>query len=120
MERTTTAERLKQLMEERDLKQNDILALCVPYFSIVNDVISKTNISLYVSGKSKPNQNKLYILARALNVSEAWLMGFDVPRDRPVRPEPEPRVLPLDDLTEAEIKEIIAYKQFIINRRGLV
>ena len=107
-------------MEDRDLKQNDILALCVPYFSIVNDVISKTNISLYVSGKSKPNQNKLYILARALNVSEAWLMGLDVPKDRPVRPEPEPRVLPLDDLTEAEIKEIIAYKQFIINRRGLV
>ena len=32
----------------------------------------------YVSGKVEPSQEKLVVLGMALNVSEAWLMGFDV------------------------------------------
>jgi transcriptional regulator with XRE-family HTH domain len=39
-------------------------------------------MSQYCNGKVKPKQNKLFLLAAALNVSEAWLMGHDVPRTR--------------------------------------
>ena len=40
--------------------------------------MNKSDISQYVSGKVEPSQEKLVILGMALNVSEAWLMGFDV------------------------------------------
>lgn len=39
-------------------------------------------MSQYVSGRTEPGQDKLTILGLALNVSEAWLMGYDVPMER--------------------------------------
>ena len=44
--------------------------------------ISKSAISHYMSGYTKPKSDKLYALSKALNVSEAWLMGYDVPMER--------------------------------------
>lgn len=41
--------------------------------------LSKSTISHYMSGYTKPKSDKLFILARALDVSEQWLMGLDVP-----------------------------------------
>lgn len=51
------------------------------------DVVEKTGIpkgaiSYYLAGKSKPKADRLYILAQALDVSEAWLLGYDVPMAR--------------------------------------
>lgn len=51
------------------------------------DLIDKTGIpkgtlSYYLSGKTKPKSDRLYILAEALDVSEAWLLGYDVPMQR--------------------------------------
>lgn len=40
-------------------------------------------ISDYIKGKYEAKQDKLSMLARALNVSETWLMGYDVPKERP-------------------------------------
>lgn len=39
-------------------------------------------ISSYLSGKYEPKQKAIYKMARALNVNEAWLMGYDVPMAR--------------------------------------
>ena len=44
--------------------------------------IPKSAISQYMSGYAKPKQDRIYLLAHALNVSEAWLMGYDVPMER--------------------------------------
>ena len=44
--------------------------------------IPKSSISQYLSGYAKPNSERVYLISKALNVSEAWLMGFDVPRER--------------------------------------
>ena len=44
--------------------------------------IPKSAISQYMSGYAKPKQDRIYLLARALYVSEAWLMGYDVPMER--------------------------------------
>lgn len=82
MERDSTANRLKILMEERGLKQVDILNLAEPYCEKYNAKITKSDLSQYISGKTKPLQDKLFLLSVALNVSPAWLMGFDVPRER--------------------------------------
>jgi transcriptional regulator with XRE-family HTH domain len=40
--------------------------------------IPKNTLSYYLSGKTEPKADRLYALARALNVSEAWLLGYDV------------------------------------------
>lgn len=80
---TTTPERLKELMNERGLKQIDILSKAAYYCNKYNIKLTKSDLSQYISGKvSTPTQDKLFVLANALNVSEAWLMGFDVPMER--------------------------------------
>ena len=43
--------------------------------------ISKPLISYYLSGKCQAKQDNIYLIAKTLNVSEAWLMGFDVDTD---------------------------------------
>ena len=82
MLRTTTAERLKQLLHDRNLRQVDALALIEPWARKYNVPFYKQNLSLYLKGTVEPNQDKLILLAKAFNVSEAWLMGFDVPMER--------------------------------------
>ena len=74
----STSDRLEQLMKERKLKQVDILNLSLPYCKKYKIKMNKSDISQYVSGKVEPSQEKLVVLGMALNVSEAWLMGFDV------------------------------------------
>lgn len=44
--------------------------------------ISKSSISRYLSGAWKGKQDAVYALAKALDVSESWLMGYDVPMER--------------------------------------
>ena len=82
MVKSNTSERLKQLMEEKNLKQVDILNLVLPICAKYDVKMNKSDISQYVSGKNQPSQEKLVVLGLALNVSESWLMGFDVPRVR--------------------------------------
>ena len=79
MKISTTAERLRTVMSERKLKQVDILNLSEPFCKEYGVQLKKNDLSQYVNGKSSPGQFKLTILSRALNVSEAWLMGYDVP-----------------------------------------
>ena len=79
MKKENTSIRLKQIMENRNLKQVDILDMTKPYCVKYDVKMNKSDISQYVSGKVEPNQEKLFILAKALGVNEAWLMGFDVP-----------------------------------------
>ena len=44
--------------------------------------LDKTLINKYLSGKANAKQDKLTVLADALNVNEIWLMGYEVPMDR--------------------------------------
>ena len=76
--RVTTGVRLKQIMAERGLKQIDIVRLCQPYADKYKTRMGRSDISQYISELYEPSQNKLFILGKALNVNEAWLMGFDV------------------------------------------
>ncbi len=81
-DKKTTGERLKELMTKRNLKQVDILEKAKHFCNQYNIKLTKTDLSQYISGKVEPGQSKLFILGLALDVSEAWLMGFDVPMER--------------------------------------
>lgn len=78
----TIADRLNQIMSERNLKQVDILELCQPYCKKFNVKLNKNDLSQYVSGKVVPKQDKLSILSMALDVNEVWLMGYNLPSGR--------------------------------------
>lgn len=78
----STANRLKQLLADRKLKQVDVLEKALPYSQKYGVKLSKSDLSQYISGKVVPGQDKLTLLGLALNVSEAWLMGYDVPMER--------------------------------------
>ena len=71
----TTAERLRTLMAERGLKQADILRLAEEVSG--PERLTKTDLSQYVSGKVRPGPGKLRLLATALGVGEAWLLGYE-------------------------------------------
>lgn len=63
-------DRLLEAIEKSGLKQADI---------VDRTGINKGALSSYLSGKYKPKQDNTYRLAKALNVDEGWLMGYDVP-----------------------------------------
>ena len=72
MKRSNTSERLKYLMDAKNLKQSDI----IERVTAMGEYISKSALSQYVNGQSTPDQSKLTILSKALDVSEVWLMGY--------------------------------------------
>lgn len=49
--------------------------------------LSKQAISMYASGSRKPKRPTIKAIAEALNVNEAWLMGYDVPMERQDTPQ---------------------------------
>ena len=44
--------------------------------------IPKSMISYYLNGKTKPKADRIYTISTVLGVSEAWLIGYDVPKAR--------------------------------------
>lgn len=82
MERSSTSKRLRQIMSERNLRQVDILEKSKPFQKQLGVKMGRSALSQYVTGKSKPDDQKLYLLSKTLNVSEAWLMGYDVKKKR--------------------------------------
>lgn len=109
MKVSNTAERLKHIMSERGLKQVDILTMCKPHCDRYGVKMNKSDISQYVSGKSEPSQDKLVVLAMALNVQESWLMGFDVPEKKKAR---QIMIDELDCLSDAH-KELLIFAESI-------
>lgn len=105
MKRVSTAKRLNQIMEERNLRQIDILNLVLPICAKYDIKMNKSDISQYVSGKVEPSQEKLVALGMALNVTESWLMGFDVSPERK------------DTYTQAEKDFDLLYKYSMLNMR---
>ena len=66
----TFAKRLKELMDIRGLSPAELSRQCG---------LSRATISRYLNEKFEAKQDSIAKIARAANVSEAWLMGYDVP-----------------------------------------
>jgi repressor (phage associated) len=69
-------------MSETGLRQVDILDKSKPFQKQLGVKMGRSALSQYVTGKSKPDDKKLYLLSKTLGVSEAWLMGYDVEKKR--------------------------------------
>ena len=46
--------------------------------------IPKSSMCLYIKDAYEPKHDRLCDMAKALNVCETWLLGYDVPMDREV------------------------------------
>ena len=69
----TTPDRLREAMKAANKKQIDL----------ANETgLSHSTISRYLSGQVEPRQDATIKLAKALDVTEMWLWGYDVPQTR--------------------------------------
>ena len=66
-------QRISAALTIRGMKQSDLCKLAK---------VPKSSLSLYLSEAYEPKQDRVYDMAKALNVDEAWLMGYDVPMDK--------------------------------------
>jgi transcriptional regulator with XRE-family HTH domain len=115
----TTSDRLKEIMRERSIHQVDILRAAQPFCKKYGIKLGKNDLSQYVNGKVTPGQEKLTVLGLALNVSEAWLMGYDVPKDREQKTE-KPLIsegLSLEGITETQRLIIEAILKMPVDRQ---
>lgn len=70
---STISERLQIAMDKRKIKQIDLAR--------VADV-NQGALSRYIKGSYEPKSATIYKLALALDVSDMWLEGYDVPMER--------------------------------------
>ena len=66
-------DRLNSIMETKNISNAELCELTG---------IPKSAMSQYRSGAFKPKADRIYLLSKALGVSEAWLMGYDVPMEK--------------------------------------
>lgn len=106
--------RIKEAMELRNLNQTDI---------VERTNIKKSALSQYISGKITPRQNAIDQLSKVLNVSEPWLMGYDVPMKRTVlKKETQKSKTDNVELTpeqEAELQYIIEHNMLFFKRNKM-
>lgn len=68
----TFAQRIREGLDVREMTQAELSK---------RSGISKSSISRYIKGDWEGKQSAVYELAKALGVTEAWLMGYDVPME---------------------------------------
>ena len=83
----TFQNRLKKAMEYRNIKQVDL---------VEKTKLDKTLINKYLSGVANAKQKKLAILAKALDVDEVWLMGYDTSMVNSTSTKLENNVVPIN------------------------
>jgi transcriptional regulator with XRE-family HTH domain len=93
----TCAERIKKALTVKGMRQSDLCRLTN---------IPKSALSQYISGAFEPKQDRIYLMAQALNVSETWLMGLDVPMEKQKKASPDKR-----ELTEGEKMLLELFRQ---------
>ena len=98
------ATRIKKALSIRNMTQTELCAKAK---------ISKSSLSEYLSGKYVPRQDKIFILAQALNVDPVWLWGYDVPMETQI--EMSPAEL---QLTEGEKKILELFRLIPEERQG--
>lgn len=70
------AKRLKEAMDIRKISQTELHE---------KTGVGKPSINAYLKGEYKAKQDKVDLIAEALNVDPTWLIGYDVPMERSSR-----------------------------------
>lgn len=119
--------RLKSIMKERKITQTELAK---------RTGIRQSSISDWLNDRYEPKQDKVYIIAKSLNVSPAWLLGYDenIPTNEPstnyyldaetaeyaemLRTRPEMRLLfsASRGISKEEMQEAVNYIEFIKSR----
>lgn len=73
------SKRISKALSIRNMKQSELCEITK---------IPKSAMSQYLSGAFEPKQDRLHIIAKALDVNPVWLMGYDVPMDREQKNSP--------------------------------
>ena len=95
--------RIAKALSVRDMRQADLAQMTN---------IPKSSLSLYLSDAYEPKQDRIFLIAKALRVSEAWLMGYDVPMENEKKDSPsEPQ------LTEGEKLMLQLFRQIPVDRQ---
>ncbi len=102
---TSCGHRISKALTLRDMKQSELCKLAN---------VPKSSLSLYLSGAYEPKQDRIYAMAKALNVSEAWLMGYDVPMEKERSSPEEPK------LSEGEKMLLDLFRQVPEEKQELV
>lgn len=97
--------RLEKALLIRKMKQSGLCKLAN---------VPKSSLSLYLNGAYKPKQDRIYKMAEVLNVSEVWLMGYDVPMERNELPQQISAELTESEKTMLELFRLIPEKQQVI------
>ena len=101
--RASCGERIALALNIRGIKQIDLST---------KTGIPKSAISQYISGEFKPKQDRIYLIARTLNVDEAWLMGYDVPMEPQKENTPDKQ-----ELTESELLMLKLFRAIPTDRQ---
>ena len=110
MEEKTRAElkdRLNMAMKLRGIRAVDL---------VERTGVPKGAISYYLAGRSQPKADRLHDIAKALDVSEAWLLGYDVPMARTAEQKKNDDMVRVvaklrNDLDFYEVVSILAHLQ---------
>lgn len=76
------SERLRAIMQERGLKQVDVIRLAEKIGEPYGIKIGKSHMSQYLNGKNVPRMDIMKVLAEVLQVDQLWLQGEDVEKER--------------------------------------
>lgn len=114
MSTDTFANRLTEAMRIRGLTQTELAE---------RTGFTQAAIHYWRTGHVLAKQNGVYQLAKALNVSEAWLMGADCPmvRVEPNSADHELRVALFggdQTVTDEEWREVQQFVEYIKSKRG--
>ena len=75
----TVSERLKEILQKRDITQIELIQMAAPVCKKYGIKLSPSKLSQYVTGKFIPDQGMIVLLAEVLDVNPAWLAGWDAP-----------------------------------------
>ena len=73
IKKSPVPDRIREALTDAGKKQADLVR---------ETGLDKGSISSYLSGKYLPKDKAIAAMARCLNVSEMWLWGYDVPKER--------------------------------------
>ena len=75
--------------------------------------LAKSSVSRYLTGENIPRSIAIGKMANALNVSPAWILGYNLTMDGQEIPNIE-----IDKLTEENRTRLFAYYQALIDSQG--
>lgn len=88
--------RLKMLMTEREITAAELSR---------RSGIRASSISDYLKGKYEPKQDKIDLIAEALSVSPAWLMGYETKSDYHVDAQDKTLMIQVSPTEQQHIKK---------------